>query len=134
MNLHKNTTSILAALALLLSTPLALAGNDDSIKGIERLAIQTAMGEHVQTNTLNTNYVIFDNQKGHLKKLTLEKLHDGIVRKGDFFVSCADFRDSSGKLYDLDFLVAKQGDNYRVLQALVHAVEGNKRPYHLESL
>ena len=129
-----HTKLLLTAIALLLATPLAMAGNDVSIKGSQHLAIQTAMGQHVQTNTLKKDYVNFDNHKGHLKKLTLEKLHDGIVRKGDFFVSCADFRDSNGKLYDLDFLVAKQGDDYRVLQALVHAVEGKKRPYHLESL
>jgi len=122
----------LLATVLLLAAPLAMAGDDASIKSFQRVAIQTAMGEHVKTNTLDSSYIIYDNQKGELKKLTLDKLHEGIVRKGDFFVSCADFRDSSGKLYDLDFLVAQQGDDYRVIQALVHSVDGKKRPYHLE--
>jgi hypothetical protein len=128
-----NTKNIFAVAVLLLVAPLTMAGNDTNIKGYERVAIKTAMGQHVQANTLKANYIIYDNQKGELKKLTLDNIHEGIVRKGDFFVSCADFKDASGKLYDLDFLVAKQGDDYRVIQALVHAVDGKKRPYHLEN-
>lgn len=128
-----NTKTIFAAVVLLLAAPQVMAGNDASIKGTERVAIKTAMGQHVQANMLNSRYIIYDNQKGELKKLTLDNIHEGIVRKGDFFVSCVDFRDNSGKLYDLDFLVAKQGNDFRVIQALVHAVEGKKRPYHLEN-
>ncbi len=129
MKLH----SIIAGTALfMISLPLVFAGNDPSIKGFERVAIKTAMGQHVQTNTIGSRYVIYDNQKGELKRLTLDNIHEGIVRKGEFFVSCADFRDADGALYDLDFLVAKEGPEYRVIQALVHAVEGKKRPYHLE--
>lgn len=126
------SSKIIAIMLLLVATQIQ-AGNDANIKGMERVAIKTAMGHHVQANTLNSSYIIYDNQKGELKKLTLDNIHEGIVRKGDFFVSCADFRDTSGKLYDLDFLVAKQGNDYRVIQALVHAVEGKKRPYHLEN-
>lgn len=128
-----NNKIIFMAVAFLLAAPLAMAANDPNIKGQLRVDVQVAMNKHVKNNTLDSSYIIYDNEKGELKKLVLEKLHDGIVRKGDFFVSCADFRDSSGKLYDLDFLVAKQGSDYRVLQALVHAVEGKKRPYHLEN-
>ena len=38
----------------------------------------------------------------HLK---LKKLHDGIVKKGDYYVSCADFEDANGNLVDMDFFV-----------------------------
>jgi len=30
-------------------------------------------------------------------KLKLDRLQDGIVKKGDFYVSCADFFDRNGK-------------------------------------
>jgi|TARA_B110000495_G_scaffold192771_1_gene197293 hypothetical protein len=60
-------------------------------------------------------------------------LHKGVVKKGPFYVSCADFVDAKGRAYDLDFLVAGKGETLRVLQALVHSVDGEKRPYHLES-
>ena len=48
-------------------------------------------------------------------------------------MSCADFSDSRGRSYDLDFLVVPTADGYRVNQAIVHSAGGTKRPYHLEN-
>ena len=36
------------------------------------------------------------------------------------------------KKVDLDFLVIKDGDNLKTIQAVVHSVDGKKRKYHLE--
>ena len=111
---------------------MVFAGDDPSIKGQQRLDINTAMGTHIQDSVINGQYIIFDARNGNLKKLTLKELHQGVVKKGDFYVSCADFVDAKGTFYDLDFLVAKKGSQYRVVQSLVHAVDGNKRKYHVE--
>lgn len=108
------------------------AANDPSIKGQMRAGIQAAMNEHIKHNAVGMKYAIYDSVKGELKWLTLDKLHDGIVKKGDFYVSCADFVDVQGKKYDIDFLVIQEDDTYRVLEAVVHAEDGKKRKYHLE--
>ncbi len=111
---------------------LAVAGNDPSIKGESRTNIQLAMSTHVTENSIKGQYLIYDSKKGELKHLKMTKLHDGIVKKGEFFVSCADFEDQQGKVYDLDFLVSSKGDGYRVIQSIIHAENGNKRKYHIE--
>ena len=111
---------------------VGFAGNDPSIKGQMRTGIQAAMNEHIKHNTVDMQYAIYDSVNGELKWLTLEKLHEGIVKKGDFYVSCADFVDGQGKKYDIDFLVVQDSGNYRVLEAVVHAEDGKKRKYHLE--
>jgi hypothetical protein len=113
-------------------TSFAFAGNDSSIKGQQRLEIKTAMGVHISGNSLAGKYVIFDAGNGAIKKLTLKELHQGVVKKGDYYVSCADFVDAKGKLYDLDFLVANKAGKYQVIQSLVHAIDGKKRKYHVE--
>ena len=113
-------------------TSFVWAGNDPSIKGQLRVDIQQAMSNHIKGNEISNKYVIFDAMKGNLKRLTLKKLHDGIVKKGEFYVSCADFLDAKGNLYDLDFLVAKKDGKYKVLQALIHKADGKKRKYHVE--
>ena len=110
----------------------SLAANDPSIKGQMRAGIQAAMNEHIKHNAVDMKYAIYDPVKGELKWLTLVKLHEGIVKKGDFYVSCADFVDGQGKKYDIDFLVVQDSGNYRVLEAVVHAEDGKKRKYHLE--
>lgn len=124
---------VLFSVMLYLIAPTLMAGNDPSIKGNQRLGIQTAMGQHVDANTVKGSYVIYDVTQGEIKKLQLKELHSGIVKKGEFYVSCADFVDNQGKLYDLDFLVSPSADGFRVIQAIVHSVDGNKRKYHVES-
>ena len=111
----------------------AFTADDPSIKGEVRTGVQSAMNDHVKENTLGEEYVIYDSGDGNVKGLTFKELHSGIVKKGDFYVSCADFTDSSGNLYDVDFLVAESNGELRVYQALVHKVNGEKRNYKVEN-
>jgi hypothetical protein len=122
---------ILAVSGIVMTQPV-FAGDDPTIKGQQRLEIKTAMGVHISQASMEGKYVIFDANQGQLKQLVLKELHEGIVKKGDYYVSCADFVDKSGKLYDLDFLVTQTDGRYKVIQSLVHAVDGKKRPYHVE--
>ncbi len=110
----------------------ALAGNDPSIKGALRADIQKAMSSHIDGHQVSGSYMHYDAVDGKLIRLKLEELHSGIVKKGDYYVSCADFVDDKGRLYDLDFLVAGNRDNLTVFQAVVHKVNSEKRVYHLE--
>jgi len=87
----------------------------------------------IERNTINNTYRLYDPIKGKLLHLQLVKLHEGIVKKGDYFVSCADFKDAEGKLVDLDFLVLKDGTKMIATQAIIHKADGGKkRKYHLE--
>lgn len=118
--------------AVLLSTQ-AFAADDPSIKGQQRADIQAAMQTHIEEAMLDGKYVIFDAVEGGLYRLEMDNLHEGIVRKGEFFVSCADMRNANGDLFDLDFLVAEDNGEYRVIQSLIHKVNGDKRTYHVEN-
>lgn len=111
---------------------VSLGADDPSITGETRKGIQSAMTSHIQENLFDGKYVIYDAVEGHLKKLKFDKVHEGIVKKGGFYVSCADFVDDQGKQYDLDLLVVKNKDSFRVLETVVHSIDGKKRKYHLE--
>jgi len=126
-------TGVTIALLLLLNTS-AIAGNDASIKGDLRSNIQYAMGQYIKQNTINGKMYIYDPVKGNLLKLAFDKLHTGIVKKGSFYVSCADFKDQQGRKIDIDFMVIPDDTSLTITQALVHSIDGNKRQYHLENL
>ncbi len=126
-----NNLIALAVLTFFASS--AFAADDPSIKGEIREHLETAMLEHVEIATIGDHYLIYDPVAGALKKLEFKKLHKGVVKKGPFYISCADFVDGDGRAYDLDFFVAKKGDKLHVLQALVHSIDGEKRAYHLET-
>ena len=88
--------SIMAILVLMTLAFTAFAADDASIKGERRSVIQAAMQAHIDHNTVNGNYVVYDAVTDDLLKLMLDKLHDGIVKKADYYVSCADFHDADG--------------------------------------
>lgn len=110
----------------------ALAADDPSIKGSLRQNIQASMQEFIQFQTIGDKMYVYDAVAGELLKLKLDELHEGIVKKGDFYVSCADFKDQQGRKIDIDFMVRPKDGRLITTQALVHSVEGKKRKYHLE--
>ena len=123
---------LLIALILLgLALPV-FAADDPSIKGDRRSGIQAAMQRHIDHNTVDGHYVLYDAVTDKLLRLKLDKLHDGIVKKADYYVSCADFHDADGTYFDLDFLVVEEDGGFRALQGVVHKVATTKRAYHLE--
>ncbi len=122
---------LLLALSLL-TGPVAHAADDPSIKGDLRTNIQATMDTFIKSQTIDGTLRLYDPVEDKLLKVSLKKLHPGIVKKGDFYVSCADFVDSKGRKYDLDFLVVPAGDKLITTQAIVHSVDGKKRKYHLE--
>lgn len=124
--------NIMAILILLASALSAFAANDPNIKGAKRRAIQAAMQEHIGQNTVNGHYILYDTVTDDVLKLKLAKLHDGIVKKADYYISCADFYDHDGTYFDLDFMVIEKDGRFRALQGIVHKVGDVKRKYHLE--
>jgi len=110
------------------------AGNDPSIKGDFRAQIKSSMSQFIDKNTMNGRYYLYDSVDGKLLRMSLKKLHNGIVKKGDFYVSCADFIDQTGRKLDIDFLVRVEDGKYVTTQSIVHSIDGDKRKYHLENI
>lgn len=137
MNGRSYTTiqlGLFVAVCMLLSIGTsALAGDDPSIKGELREGIQASMKSFIDRNTVDGVYYIYDSIDNKMLNLTFKKLHDGIVKKSNFYVSCADFTNPGGKIVDLDFLVIPDGDKLLTTQAVVHSIDGKKRKYHLEN-
>ncbi|MBJ20118.1 MAG: hypothetical protein GY910_26340 [bacterium] len=136
MTTRKILTSGLAIITPVMMLALlagsAQAGNDASIKGDLRTNIHKAMDSFVDQQTVGDKLRIYDAVDGKLLRLGSYELHSGIVKKGDFYVSCADFQDQDGRKIDVDFLVIPNGGELQVTQGIVHSVEGKKRKYHLE--
>ncbi len=109
-----------------------LAADDPSIKGEVRTNANKAMVEHINKNSIDENYVIYDPVSNKLRKLQFKEIHKGIVKKGDFYVSCADFVDGNENKFDLDFFVVEKDGKFHVQQAIVHKINGEKRIYNIE--
>ncbi|MBI2566580.1 MAG: hypothetical protein HYV63_06070 [Candidatus Schekmanbacteria bacterium] len=124
-----------ACLILLLTwtlVPPVWAADDPSIQGELRQQVRASMEQFVKDRTVNETFLLYDPIEDRLLRLELEKLHDGIVKKGELYVSCADFKDQSGRALDVDLFVLPAGNGMQTTQAVVHKVDGKKRQYQLE--
>lgn len=126
------TTALFTILAA--ASNIVTAADDPSIKGDLRENIQQSMTDYIAQQTIEEHIYLYDAVKGALLRLKLDRLHGGIVKKGDFYVSCADFTDQNGNKVDIDFMVRQADNRLITTQALVHSVNGKKRKYHLEKL
>ena len=111
---------------------MSFGADDQSIKDQTREGIQSAMKSHIDGNSVDGKYVIYDAVDGKLRKLKFVKVHEGVMKNDGFYVSCADFVDDGGNKYDLDLLAIDKGGSFQVLETVVHAINGEKRKYHLE--
>ena len=127
-------STLFAGIAAVLLASVANAADDPTIPPERKAAVQQAMKHHIDKHLVDDRYVIFDAVDGQLLRLELKKLHAGVVRKAEFYVSCADFTDARGGIVDIDFLVGQVEDSLHVLEGVVHKVGGKKRPYHLEDM
>jgi hypothetical protein len=115
----------------LFSLPALSMADRDLDPGTEA-QIQKAMRDHIVASQMDGGYVIYDALGGGFKHLTFKQVHPGVVQMSGFYVSCIDFVDEGGLLYDIDFMVAKGDHGYRVYRDLIHAVDGKVRSFHRE--
>jgi len=137
LNFSIKATLILFVMSMLINilSSNAFAADDPSIKGELRNGIQASMDDYVKRNTINGIYAHYDPVTGKLLNLKLDYLHSGIVKQGDFYVSCADMIDQeTGKKVDMDFFVRNNFGTLVTVQAIVHEANGKKRKYHLEKI
>lgn len=130
---HRARLVFVSVLVLIAFAGASFAADDPSIKGKLRKGIQASMEQFIEHQTVDGLFRYYDPVDGKLLHLERPKLHDGIVKKGDFYVSCADFYDQDGRKLDFDFLVVEAGGEMRTVQALLHKIEGSKRPYDVET-
>ena len=104
----------------------AFAGEEVSIEGQERINIQQAMKRFIHEGTVDGVYRHYDPVTGKILRLEFIELTSKVLNKGDFYVSCGNFKDHRGRPVDLDLLVIQDGDYMRGTQAAVHKLPGDK--------
>jgi hypothetical protein len=119
----------LSLMAILLSLMIFLGVASENKD--EKTQIQQAMKKYIEERTVDGVYFYYDPVEKRTLKLKFDYLHDGVTQNGEFFVSCADFKDQYGRTLDFDYLVRKSEKGLRVTQGILHKADGVKRKYDL---
>ncbi|HAH21719.1 MAG: hypothetical protein A2Y00_04245 [Omnitrophica WOR_2 bacterium GWF2_43_52] len=103
----------------------------DGVKVSEPSAeqIRAAMSEYVAKESKKTGTLdVYDKEAGKTRKLSLIKVHERVGKTGNYYYSCADFKDTeSQEMLDLDLDVESKDGNLSVVDVRVHKVGGKER-------
>lgn len=102
------------------------AGDPDAPEAPETSeAVRDAIERYVRHDVeVKGAFLMLDPRTGEPLELTFDHVHEGVNPKGDDYVACVDFRDASGRLYDVDLVVDLEGEEAEVTDISLHKVDG----------
>lgn len=91
--------------------------------------IRSAMKNYVDTTTKEKGaFEIYDTEAGKTRKLGLVKIHQRVGKAGDYYYTCADFKDTeTNEMLDLDIDVRNEEGKLNVADVTIHKVNGKER-------
>lgn len=92
--------------------------------------IRSAMQAYVadEAKKTNGNFEVLDPDTNAIRKLQMIRVHERVGKTGDYYYSCADFKDvESAEMLDLDLDVEDQNGTLHVVDVRVHKVSGQER-------
>ncbi|MBI4335453.1 MAG: hypothetical protein HY589_02235 [Candidatus Omnitrophica bacterium] len=91
--------------------------------------IQKAMTDYVKEKSASTGtFEVYDDETGKTRKLSLVRVHERVGKTGDYYYSCADFKDAdTGETLDLDIDIKDDAGKLGVADVRIHKVNGKER-------
>ena len=77
--------------------------------------------------TVDGTYLAFDSNTGDVRTLYPAKNHPMIMRMGEHFILCSDFRDDKGENVNIDYYLRKKGDSFVIFHKAVDQRQVIKR-------
>lgn len=104
-------------------------GGTTTAKAPSAYDIHEAMKSYITDKSKETGTLdIEDFETGKVRHLTLQKIHDRVGKTGNYYYSCADFKDvNSGEMLDLDLDVNDMSGKLSVVDVRIHKVNGKER-------
>lgn len=108
----------LAIFGLLLTISLpAHAGT--KMSAAEKALLQAGMQQHIDRGLIDGAWLSVDLGTGNVSALHPVTAHPMIMKMGEHFVLCSDFRDTKGNAVNVDFFMTRRGKGFVVFQMVV---------------
>ncbi|WP_157033961.1 hypothetical protein [Belnapia moabensis] len=113
-----------AVLVICLGFACVKSASAERVTPTDRAGLQAAMAQHIDRQLVDGAYLQLKVIEGAVNPLVPAKTHSRIVQMGQFFVLCTDFRDQQGNPVNVDFYMAREGQNFLVF----HTEIANRGP------
>lgn len=104
---------------LLLSTSTAAMADGTGPTLAEQAAMQAAMQQYVDRQSIDGALLYLDHESGEVRKLHPVTAHPMILSMAPHFVLCFDFRDDQGGDVPVDYYMARNGNGYTIFHTSV---------------
>lgn len=104
-----------------LAAPAAMAGN---LSEAERTALHVAMTQHIDRQVIDGMYLKVDLGTGVIQRFAPAKAHPMVLKMGEDYVLCTDFKNEAGVATNVDFYVTRRGKGF----AIFHTEINNRQP------
>jgi hypothetical protein len=118
--------SVLGLLFVLFAGNL-YAGEPSTLDEATKSKVRQEIERYVTTDTqLKKSFLLIDPRTDRVLRLTFDHVHEGIMPHPKGYAACADFKDKSGKVYDVDIVVDATKEQVQVQEIHLHKVGGKK--------
>ena len=114
----KSLSAFLSALAVCLC--FGLPSSAAEIGQEDKVGLQISLMDYIDRHSVDGRFMHFDTGQRSMVAYYPANLHPMIVPVGDIYFLCADFRDETGSEVEVDFVAARDGEGFRVLQTMVN--------------
>ncbi|MEM7256215.1 MAG: hypothetical protein AAF404_02380 [Pseudomonadota bacterium] len=112
-DIRSKSLMLLVALFFIIAPGAGIASSMQETK----VQLQSDLQKHIYRSLVNGAYHTLDSTTGEVRALYPHVSHPMILKMGDYFVMCADFRDANGNDVDIDFYMIKQNKRFLVFRA-----------------
>jgi hypothetical protein len=103
-----------------LAASLAVTASTANSAGLtEKIELQAAMQQHINQVLVDGAYLYLDRESGEVQSLYPITAHPKILRMGEHFVLCADFRNADGEAVNVDFYITPKADSFVVFHSAI---------------
>ncbi|MFV0281804.1 MAG: hypothetical protein ACK5JM_13725 [Rhodoblastus sp.] len=92
------------------------AAHAAALSDVDRLALQAAMVQHIDRQSVDGQFPWFDLKAGALRAYAPAKTHPMIVQSGDTFVLCTDFKNTDGAATNVDFYAVRKNKGFAIIR------------------
>jgi len=118
------TTFALPATILATFIATLSPGIAQSVEPADKAAMQSTMFQHIDRILVDGQYTDVNLANGEIRKLVPQKNHPMVLRMGESFVLCTDFRTQDGEAVNVDFYAARRGKSFVIFRTEI----GNRAP------
>lgn len=108
---------MLRLIALCFATVLFIlpqTASANTLNATEKAALQAAMVQHIDQQTVRGAFLHVDFKNGAIERLAPAKAHPMMLSMGEHFVLCTTFRRADGKDVNIDCYAAKSDRGYTI--------------------